>query len=95
MELERLEVRSQKLRQEEEDICRLNEEPAVDLVPPDETRRTAMDPDAMTRTPTNCYKIQQSTAGQEEGGSDCNLELPKVRASLALAMTRGMSLATT
>ena len=31
--------------------------------------------DAMTRTPTNGDKSQQSTAGQVESGSDCDLEL--------------------
>ena len=34
--------------------------------------------DTMTRTPTNCDKSRQSTAGQKEGGSDCNLELKDV-----------------
>ena len=39
------------------------EAPAVNPVPPDETRKTAMDPDAMIRTPTTYKENQQSTAG--------------------------------
>ena len=31
--------------------------------------------DAMTRTPANYDESQQSTAGQQEGASDCNLVL--------------------
>ena len=50
------------------------EELLADSASPDETPRTDTDLDAMIRTPTIYDENQRSTAGQEEDGSDCDLE---------------------
>ena len=55
----------------------LDNKKVKDKIPKDNHRAAASNAaadEAMTRTPTNSDKSQQSPAGQEEGGSACDLE---------------------
>ena len=51
------------------------EEPAINLVPPDETPKTATDPYVTIRKLTIYDESQQSISGQKKGGSSTGLEL--------------------